>query len=88
MSWADTETGNGSTDPRMASWRTGALKHGFNSAIALPVLPTGGVMACLTLYSAVRADCSEPERKLLEEFASDLAFGITTIRTRKLALIF
>lgn len=74
------------TDPSMASWRTEALKRGFNSSIALPFQPTGGVLACLTLYSAVRTNWSTAERKLLEEFASDLAFGITTIRTAQAKL--
>jgi len=74
------------TDPSMALWRTEALKRGFHSIIALPFQPAGGVLACLTLHSAVRTNWSGPERKLLEEFASDLAFGITAIRTAQAKL--
>ncbi|MBK6998699.1 MAG: HD domain-containing protein [Rhodoferax sp.] len=69
------------TDPNMSPWRTEALKRGFNSTIALPFHPSGDVKACLTLYSAERITWSAAERKLLEEIASDLAFGITAIRT-------
>jgi PAS domain S-box-containing protein len=69
------------TDSNMSPWRTEALKRGFKSTIALPFQPDGGVKACLTLYSAARHSWLTPELKLLEEIASDLAFGITTIRT-------
>jgi len=75
-----------STDPSMAPWRTEALKRGFNSAIALPFLPQGGVQACLTLYASARNTWSSPERKLLEEIALDLAFGIGAIRTAQAKL--
>ncbi|MDD5030079.1 MAG: HD domain-containing protein [Rhodoferax sp.] len=74
------------TDPSMAPWRTKALKHDFNSCIALPLQPVGGVMACLTLYGAMRTNWSEPERQLLKEFACDLAFGLTTILTAQAKL--
>ncbi len=72
----------------MSPWWTEALKRGFKSIIALPFQPdgAGGVKACLTLYSAIRNTWSAPERKLLEEIALDLAFGITAIRTAKAKL--
>lgn len=69
------------TDTNMSPWWTEALNRGFNSIIALPFQLDGGVRACLTLYSAARNTWSAPERKLLEEIALDLAFGITAIRT-------
>lgn len=74
------------TDSSMFPWRSEALKRGFNSIIALPFQPEGGGKACLTLYSDVRSTWSAPERKLLEEIASDLAFGITAIRTAQAKL--
>ena len=73
-------------DPSMAPWRTEALKRGFNSIIALPFQPEGDTAACLTLYSAVRTTWSPPERRLLKEIASDLAFGITALRTSQAKL--
>lgn len=75
-------------DSNMSPWWTEALKRGFNSVIALPFQPdgVGGVKACLTLYSSVRTSWSAPERKLLEEIALDLAFGITAIRTAQAKL--
>lgn len=69
--------------PDMPAWRIEALKRGFHSIVALPFQPEGasGVRACLVIYSAERNAWLEPELKLLHEIASDLAFGITSIRT-------
>lgn len=71
------------TDSDMSPWREEALKRGFNSSVALPFQPdgVGGVKACLTIYAAERNIWLAPELKLLQEIASDLAFGITSIRT-------
>jgi HD-GYP domain-containing protein (c-di-GMP phosphodiesterase class II) len=74
------------TDSSTSAWRTEALKRGFKSIIAIPFQPDDGVKACLTLYAAVCTTWSTAELKLLKEIASDLAFGITTIRTAKAKL--
>jgi len=68
-------------DGSMALWRTEALARGFRSAIALPFALPDGKAACLTLYGAAPDTWSSPERKLLQEIASDLAFGIAALRT-------
>jgi PAS domain S-box-containing protein len=77
---------NIATASNMSPWWNEALTRGFNSIIALPFQPTGGAKACLTLYSAARQTWSAPERRLLEEIALDLAFGITAIRTAEAKL--
>jgi len=72
-----------SGDPRLARWREDALRHGYRSGVALPLKnDSGKVFGALVIYS-IAADAVTPaEMRLLEELAADLAFGITTLRTR------
>ncbi|WP_242470737.1 HD domain-containing phosphohydrolase [Thiocystis violacea] len=70
-----------STDPVMAPWRAEALKRGYHSLIAVPFPLPSETMACLILYGKRRDLWSGPERKLLQEMAADLAFGIAALRT-------
>lgn len=81
---------NGHTDinhdyhnnPRMAPWRNNALKHGFQSSIAIPLAGSKGVFGAITIYSAESNMFSKAEVSLLEELAADLSYGIETLRTR------
>jgi len=70
------------TNPRMAPWRESALAHGFRSSISLPLIGSKRVLGALTIYSADADAFAREEVALLEELASDLAFGIETLRTR------
>ncbi len=70
-----------SSDESMAGLREAALQRGYRSAIALPFRLPGGTTACLSLYAGACDVWSQPERKLLQEIAADLAFGIAAIRT-------
>jgi diguanylate cyclase (GGDEF)-like protein len=69
-------------DPRMAPWLEAALKRGYQSSIALPLIGNKGVLGALTLYSPDPHAFSPEEVQLLEELAGDLAYGIETLRTR------
>lgn len=69
------------TDPMMTPWREEALKRGYQSSIALPFRLPNQMMACLTLYGVKIDIWSAPERKLLQEIAADLAFGIAALQT-------
>ncbi|MBK5962967.1 PAS sensor protein [Thiocystis minor] len=69
------------TDPVMTLWRAEALQRGYHSVIAVPFSLPSGMMACLVLYGEKRDVWSAPERKLLQEMAADLAFGIAALRT-------
>ncbi len=70
------------TDPRMVLWRDQASRRGLRSCAALPLIGNASVMGALTLYSGDE-DCFDPaELRLLMELASDLAYGIATLRTR------
>jgi len=69
-------------DSDRAPWRVAALAQGFQSSIALPLKEPSGTIGALTLYASQRDAFTEDEVHLLEKLAEDLAFGITTLRTR------
>jgi len=73
---------NIATDPGMALWREEALKRGYGSNISIPLLVDSNVFGTLNIYAAGPDAFSAGEVDLLTELASDLAFGITTLRTR------
>ncbi len=70
------------TDPRMTPWRDEALKRGYGSIISIPLLVDSGVFGTLNIYASEANDFGDEEVHLLTELASDLAFGITALRTR------
>ncbi|WP_119964792.1 bifunctional diguanylate cyclase/phosphodiesterase [Simplicispira lacusdiani] len=70
------------TDPRMAFWREEADRRGLRSCVALPLVCDATVLGALALYSHEEYSFDPEEIRLLIELASDLAFGITTLRTR------
>ena len=70
------------THPGMAPWREAAIQRGYRSSISLPLIGDTKVLGALTMY-AREAQAFDPEEiRLLEELASDLAYGIVTLRTR------
>ena len=70
-------------NPRMAPWREMALKHGYQSSIALPIkLVESGTFGAMMVY-AREADAFAPEEvKLLLELAHNMAFGVERLRER------
>ncbi|MBI3903341.1 MAG: PAS domain S-box protein [Nitrosomonadales bacterium] len=69
-------------DARMSPWCDAAEKYGYASNIALPLKEGGAILGALTIYAA-EPDAFGPDQvALLEEMASDLAFGIVSLRTR------
>jgi sigma-B regulation protein RsbU (phosphoserine phosphatase) len=73
---------NMATDPRLAPWRAEALKRGYASSIAIPLVAEGKSFGALTIYSAEIEAFEEEEVKLLSELAGDLAYGIVSLRTQ------
>ncbi|MFA6310152.1 MAG: MASE3 domain-containing protein [Sterolibacterium sp.] len=72
-----------STDPLAAPWREGALQRGYRSSIALPLKDErANTFGVLTIYSTQANAFDAEEKRLLEELAGDLAFGIGVLRTR------
>lgn len=68
-------------DPKYELWRENALKHGYQSSIALPLFADGKVIAALNLYSSEPDHFDTEEALLLQEMASDIAYGIKNQRT-------
>lgn len=69
------------TDPAMEPWKANAVKHGYQSSIAIPLIHNRQVFGVLNIYATEVAAFDTSEIKILEELANDLAFGITALRT-------
>ncbi|MFZ3136292.1 MAG: PAS domain S-box protein [Thermodesulfovibrionales bacterium] len=70
------------TDPDYAPWRDEAIKRGYSSSIALPLIANGQTFGALTIYAQNPDAFDTEEIKLMTELADDLAFGIITLRIR------
>ena len=73
---------NIAADPRLAPWRSEAVKRGYASSIAIPVVVDSKPFGALTIYSSETETFRDEEVRLLSELADDLGYGITTLRTR------
>jgi PAS domain S-box-containing protein len=71
------------TDPAFAPWREEALKRGYESSIALPLKGEGRVLGALNIYAQEPDAFDAEELELLEELASEVAYGLTTLRLRE-----
>lgn len=72
---------NFATNPRMAPWKDEAMKRGYQSSAALPLVGERGPFGALTIYAAEPDAFGADELKLLEELVSDLAYGILAQRS-------
>ena len=71
------------TDPRFAPWREEAVKRGYGSSVALPIVLGGETVGALSIYAS-EADAFNPrEMKLLLELARDLSYGLGALRNRR-----
>ena len=71
-------------NPLMQPWREMAVRHGFQSSIAMPLRSSEGrVFAVLTLYAAEPNAFDAEEAAKLEELAQALSFGLEAIRERQ-----
>jgi signal transduction histidine kinase len=70
------------TEPALAPWREEALKRGYRSSIALPLMAFGKAFGALTLYSEAPGFFDEGRVTLLRELADDLAFGVIALRAQ------
>ena len=69
-------------DSRFASWAGRAAEEKFLSVIALPLSDDLGVIGCLAIYSEEEDVFDAEEVTLLRELATNLAYGISTLRIR------
>ena len=70
------------TETNYPTQRDDAMQRGIASTIALPLLENATPFGVLKVYAAEREAFNDEEVALLMELAEDLAFGITTLRTR------
>ncbi len=66
----------------LAEWSELALKSGFSSAIALPLVSQGEVYGVLCIFAQEADAFDKSEIALLQEMAGDLSFGIHTLRSQ------
>ena len=66
-----------------APWRDRAIAHGYASSLGLPLASDANIFGVLSLYSAETDQFNENTFERYVELADNLAFGISTIRTRE-----
>lgn len=69
-------------DPGFEPWRAEALRRGHASAASFPLRVDGQVVGALSVYAREPDAFDEEEMRLLTEAATDLAFGLASLRTR------
>ncbi|HEY9834468.1 MAG TPA: PAS domain S-box protein [Stenomitos sp.] len=71
------------TDPNLAPWREEAIKRGYQSSLAVPLMEREQVFGALNLYSS-RADAFDTEEvQLLTELADNVSYGIFSLRAQR-----
>ena len=68
--------------PQMTPWREAARQRGYHSSVALPLTVNEQVWGVLKVFSKENKVFGDHEVKLLEELASDMAFGLQSLRAR------
>ncbi len=66
-------------DPRYDPWRDEAMKRGYSSSIAVPLVHENRVFGALNIYTARSDIFNEEEISLLVEVCQDIAFAIHSI---------
>jgi PAS domain S-box-containing protein len=70
------------TDPAFLPWREEALKRGYASSIAIPIIGAVRAVGAITIYSQEPAGFAEGEIELLEELVGDVESGMQKFRAR------
>lgn len=68
------------TDPAFQTEREQAIKFGYESYIAIPLIAEGSLFGALTIYSREPDPFTKVEMLLLSELADEMAYGIMSIR--------
>ncbi|MCL5772990.1 MAG: response regulator [Firmicutes bacterium] len=74
---------NALTDPDCEPWRAEAVKCGYASLLALPLIFNGKTFGALNIYAAETDAFDLKEVQMLSELSSDLSYGIMTLRLRE-----
>jgi PAS domain S-box-containing protein len=70
------------TDPAFVPWRDAALKRGYASMIAIPLVVDAELFGALSIYAGEAGAFRDEEVTLLSELAGDLGYGVTALRVR------
>jgi PAS domain S-box-containing protein len=65
------------------SWSEAARRRGYRGVVCLPLGARRGVFGLLVLYSKEVRPVADEEISLLQALADDVAFGITSLRSRE-----
>lgn len=68
-------------DPRYAPWKNQALKNGFLSSAAIPLIYLDEVIGMIGIYSMTKDGIKEQDINFLKGIAEDIAIGLKILRT-------
>ncbi|MCF6281586.1 MAG: GGDEF domain-containing protein [Candidatus Polarisedimenticolaceae bacterium] len=71
---------NTSEDPTFSAWRKAATQHSFNSVLGLPLIYGEKCLGVLVIYANEPDSFDHEEHEFLLHLASNLAFGLQTIK--------
>lgn len=69
------------TDKQFAIWREEAVRRGYVSIIALPLIEGSSVLGALAIYASEPDAFDQDEIDLLIQLSNDLVYGINSLRT-------
>ena len=70
------------TDPNFLPWRAEAVRRGYVSAIAVPLITNGQAIGTINIYAEKPDAFDEEEVALLAELGNDVAYGIMALRNQ------
>ena len=71
------------TSPTYSPWRKEAVKRGYASSIALPLIHEGEVIGALNVYSERMDAFGDQEVQFLSAVAEDVALGVRSLRLQR-----
>ena len=69
-------------DPSFAIWRDEAVKRGYMSSLAIPIISAGQI-GSLNIYASEPDAFDDQEIELMVQLSNDMAYGIKSLRTRE-----
>jgi len=67
-------------DPKFEPWKNDALKRGYLSSIALPLIYKKEPIGALNVYSGIKGAFTNEKVKFLKEVSRDITIGIRSLR--------
>ena len=71
------------SDASFALWRDQAIKCGYRSSLAVPLVFNTQVLGAINIYASKPDAFDAEELELMVQLANDLAYGIISLRTRE-----